>query len=259
MALAPGGRQRPSLLVALAAVAGALLCARLGWWQLDRAQQKVDLQQQIDQRGSQAALPQGDLARDQAQASLQWQRTVQLRGRWLAKHTIYLDNRQMNGRPGFFVLTPLLLSPGDAVVVQRGWLPRDFQDRSRLTPVATPDGEVVLTGRIAPPPSKLFAMGSTDTGLIRQNLDLPAWSQELGLALRPVSVLQTDPDDGANKPAASASSAGLLRQWPAPALGVGKHHGYAFQWFAFAALIAGLYVWFQIIRPRRHAKPDASS
>ena len=44
---------------------------------------------------------------------------------------------------------------------------------------------------------------------------------------------------------------GLARDWPAPATGVETHHGYAFQWFALSALITGLYVWFQLIRPRR--------
>ena len=40
-------------------------------------------------------------------------------------------------------------------------------------------------------------------------------------------------------------------QWPEPAADVQKHYGYAFQWFALCALILGLYVWFQLIRPRR--------
>ena len=39
--------------------------------------------------------------------------------------------------------------------------------------------------------------------------------------------------------------------WPAPAVNVQKHYGYAFQWFAMSALVVGLYVWFQLIRPQR--------
>ena len=46
---------------------------------------------------------------------------------------------------------------------------------------------------------------------------------------------------------------GLRRDWPAPAADLGKHHGYAFQWFALSTLIMGLYVWFQLIQPRRRA------
>ena len=44
-----------------------------------------------------------------------------------------------------------------------------------------------------------------------------------------------------------------------PAAGVDKHHGYAFQWFALCALTAGLYVWFQIIQPRRRAAVQPSA
>jgi surfeit locus 1 family protein len=46
------------------------------------------------------------------------------------------------------------------------------------------------------------------------------------------------------------NSDGLLRHWPAPDLGLHKHYGYAFQWFALCALILILYVWFQLVRPR---------
>ncbi len=47
----------------------------------------------------------------------------------------------------------------------------------------------------------------------------------------------------------SAAADGLLRHWPAPAINVQMHYGYAFQWFALAAGIAFLYVWHRFIRP----------
>jgi surfeit locus 1 family protein len=150
----------------------------------------------------------------------------------------------MDGRPGFFVVTPLLLGPGDAVLVQRGWVPRDAQERTRLVAVDTPAGEVSLQGRVAPWPSALLSLGQEGRGVIRQNLDPDAFAREIGIALRPLSVQQLD-----DEPASAAQV--LQRRWPLPAVDVGKHHGYAFQWFALSALIAGLYVWFQILRPRR--------
>ncbi len=244
-------RQRSWLLVAAALLAVALT-ARLGFWQLDRARQKLDLQAQIQARSDLPPLAQADLARDASQADAQHYRRITLHGRWLADHTVYLDNRQMNARPGFFVVTPLLLAAGDAVLVQRGWLPRDFNDRARLAPLATALGPVVLTGRIAPPPSKLFAFGGEEAGPIRQNLDVVAMALDIGVSMRPLSVQQSA-DEQPVEPVAQESQAAntpLLRQWPAPAVDVGKHHGYAFQWFALCALIAGLFVWFQILRPR---------
>ena len=155
----------------------------------------------------------------------------------------------MNSRQGFYVLTPLLLDDGDAVLVQRGWSPRDFVDRSRLVPLDTPAGEVVVTGRIAPPPSRLFAFGSAELGRIRQNVDLEALAREIGVPLRPLSVQQTDL---VVTPAGDSAQVGdlLQRQWPAPAADVSKNQGYALQWFALCALITGLYVWFQLLRPR---------
>ena len=67
------------------------------------------------------------------------------------------------------------------------------------------------------------------------------------LKLRPLSIQQLDAD--------GAPPNGLLRHWPAPAFDVHKHYGYAFQWFAMAALITGLYVWFQLVRPRLRRRP----
>ena len=231
------------------AVLAAALTARLGFWQLDRARQKLDLQDRIQSRQALPPLAQPELARSAAAADAQHYRRISLRGRWLTEHTLYLDNRQMNARQGFFVVTPLLLAGGDAVLVQRGWTPRDFGDRSKVLPLKTPSGEVEVLGRIAPPPSKLFEMGGAESGPIRQNLDLSVFALEIHLPLRPLSVQQI----AAEGPAVAGSASNddtLLRQWPAPAVDVGKHHGYAFQWFALCALITGLALWFQILRPR---------
>ncbi len=248
-------RARWTILVAAVLAAG--LTARLGIWQLDRARQKTEIQSRIDGRAALSPLPAEALARHATDAAEQHFRRTVLRGRWLAQHTVFLDNRQMNGRAGFYVLTPLQLPGGDAVLVQRGWVPRQLQDRTALPAVPTLADEVLVAGRIAPPPAKLFELGTADGGRIRQNLDIDAFTRETGIALRPLSLQQTEAarplvaaavDSSTPAPAADD---GLLRQWPAVAVDVGKHHGYAFQWFALSALITGLYVWFQHLRPRR--------
>ena len=230
-------------IVTIAAILGVSITARLGAWQLSRAAEKVALQTALDTRGHLAPLGNPDLARETGQADGQHYRPAVLRGQWVGGHTVFLENRQMNGRPGFFVVTPLRLDGrGDAVLVQRGWAPRDIRDRTLLPRVDEPAGTIEVHGLIAPPPSRLFEFSATQGGAIRQNLDLAAFSAELHLPLAPVSVQQSD----------SAATAGdaLLRQWPHPAVDVHKHYGYAFQWFAMSALMAGLYVWFQLVRPR---------
>lgn len=256
----PRANGRRRVVVLVAALLTSALTARLGWWQLDRAQQKQDLQAHITARSNLPPLPQAQLPRSEADATPQHYRLVQLRGRWLDAMTIYLDNRQMNARQGFYVLTPLLLAPGDAVLVQRGWMPRDFTDRSRLQPLPAQAGEVLVIGRLAPPPSRLFDLAGEEQGPIRQNIDLPVLAKALHLALHPLTVQQTK----ATQVAAAAAAAdvpatipddGLLRQWPAVAVDVGKHQGYAFQWFSLSALLLGLTAWFQFLRPRWRPHP----
>jgi surfeit locus 1 family protein len=66
-----------------------------------------------------------------------------------------------------------------------------------------------------------------------------------------LSVLQLSEDPGL------AGAPVLLRDWPKPATDVHKHYGYAFQWFALSALTVILYVWFQVLRPRRRRSQDA--
>lgn len=237
-------RCRPrAIVVLLAALAGAALTARLGAWQLDRAAQKTALQRDHAARAAAPALPAEALARSADAAAAQHHRAIRLRGRWRHDATVFLENRQMDGRVGFYVVTPLVLAPGDAVLVQRGWAPRDLRDRRLLPPVPTPAGEVEVRGRIAPPPGRLYEFDADEAGPIRQNLDLERHARAIGVALRPLSVLQEDD-------ASTVSADGLLRRWPAPGVDVAKHQGYAFQWFALSALITGLYVWFQLVRPR---------
>lgn len=236
------GLGRRGLIVLLAAVVGALGTARLGAWQLDRAAQKTAWHDAMLARGALPPLQSAALARTAEGAQQQLHRRVQLDGHWLGEHSIYLDNRQMNGQPGFFLVTPLLIAPGDVVLVQRGWLPRHQHDRSQLAPVATPTGLVRVEGRIAQGLARLYEFDRAASGTIRQNLDLAGYARETGLPLRPLVIVQL-----------GAAADGLQRQWAPVAADVSKHHGYAAQWFALSALITGLYVWFQLIRPRRRA------
>ncbi len=231
-------------MLTLAALLGMGGTFALGLWQLERAHQKEALAQAIESREGLPPLGQAELLSADRRTLLH--RPVRLKGRWMAERTVFLDNRQMQGRVGFYVLTPLRLAGSDtAVMVQRGWAPRNFQQREQLPRVETPAGEVELHGRIAPPPAKLYQLGSAGGGPIRQNLDLPPFAAETGLKLlADVSVQQTGP-----------ASQGLLREWPETAgRGPETNYGYAFQWWALCGLIAFLYAWLQFIHPRRQAR-----
>ncbi len=262
------------LVVTLAAVLALGATVSLGRWQLSRAAQKEALQARIDAQKQKPPLSQAEfLALGEAARELH--RPVQLRGLWLTAQTVYLDNRQMHGTPGFYVLTPFALEGSEqTVMVQRGWVQRNFVDRTQLGVVETPPGIVELTALIEPPPSHLFELGAKaapapaasaaapapaasgptapapgiqGSSPIRQNLDLEAFRAETQLPLRTdVSLQQSGP-----------ASEGLQRDWPAPALGLERHYGYAFQWFGLSALVVILYVWFQFISPFRRARRRA--
>lgn len=237
------GRSRGWVL--LAALLGASLTASLGVWQLGRADLKLGL---LAQREAREALPAVDWeALPEAGARADWSqwhdRPVRLRGRWVHGATLFLDNRPMQGRSGFFVVTPLQPRPGaPALLVQRGWVPRDAHDRTAVPALPQGDEPVEVVARLAPPPSRLYEFAPDSPGRIRQNVDLAALAQEMSLPLYPLSALQTDPENGAD---------GLLRDWPRVGADVHKHYGYALQWFGLCALILILYVWFQFIAPRR--------
>ena len=238
--------------VTLVALIAMAVTARLGVWQSDRALQKETLHQ-LQQ--AQALLAPLTNAEFESSMDAAWglHRRVILQGVWRQEHTVFLQNRSQNGVPGFWVLTPLQLSPTAMVLVQRGWAPRDRVSPEVLPPIETPRGMVNVLGRWVAPPSRMVeltsaaepsAMGSAPrSSVIRQNLDVNAWAAEMKLPIL-ATVLQTGP-----------ASEGLARDW-APALsGADKNRGYAFQWFALSGLLAVLFVWFQIILVLRHASP----
>lgn len=241
-------RQRSWLLVSMATVLGVALTMRLGFWQLSRGQEKEALHRAVLARQALPALDTAAVLKDKS-VFTQLHQGVNLEGRWLPQHTVYLENRPMRGRTGFIVLTPLKLDASTTVLVQRGWIPRHQQDRTLLAPIDTEEGLVRVNGRIAQGPSEVMGLGENETTAqtsgqspIRQNLNVAAFGNELGISIA-ATVLQTDAD-----------AEGLQRSWPEITAGVEKHWGYAFQWFALAVLQLMLYFWYQWIKPYRHAR-----
>lgn len=208
-------------LIALSALLVSGLAFSLGLWQLDRAAQREKFSQERKNTPS-----------------------IKLNGHWYAAQTLYVDNRQMNvngqAKQGFFVVTPLLTSATDYVLVERGWIPRDFMDRTKLAPIETSNELVGIDARQMPDPvpPAVFANQLKDEHPIVAFVDLSA-------------IAKAMPDKAYRGMAQQigASSEGLKRDWYEPASGAEKNYGYAFQWFALCATVLGLYLWFQWIKP----------
>ncbi len=230
------------ILLATLLVSG--ITAKLGFWQLGRAQTKEALNAITVARQLEPALRNDDWASGVVPED--WmQRSADLDGQWLPQFTVYLDNRSMKSQTGFFVLTPFQLSNGPVLLVQRGWVARDRARSDFLPPVPTPQGKVTLQGRVVPSPSKLMELGAPAPvkegfNLLRQNIDLQEFGLETKLPM--LATLQQTND----------ASDGLLREWPKSISGADKNRGYAFQWFALSALTLILFAWFQVWKKRKH-------
>ncbi|NBT11658.1 MAG: SURF1 family protein, partial [Betaproteobacteria bacterium] len=237
------------LLLPAAAAAMALLTAALGFWQLDRARQKDTIAASIQAKARMPLLQASDLQDDQ-----QIHRVAQVVGRWRPDTTIFLDNRPMAGRAGFIVLTALDLPDGRTVLVQRGWQPRDIRDRTLTQPVPTPaDQAVCVRARVAPPPSRLMDFEGGAQATVRQNVDLKSYAAEFGLPrLLPISLQQLEPALGCTAgDGVDVLEDGLRREWTVVGSSADKNRGYALQWFSLSALVVGLFIWFQWLRPWR--------
>ena len=200
----------------------------LGQWQLNRAAEKEAIEQRIDAREKEPPLHFDGANAAAADVETLEFRTLAVRGQFLPRWTIYLDNRPHEGKPGFHVITPLKIAGTDRhILVARGWIARDVADRSRIPEIATPAGFVEVTGRVRRHVSRLLQLGQPaplEPGAIVQNLDTARLARASGLEIEPFIVEQI-----------ANGKDGLVREWSRPSLGIDKHLGYAFQWFALAA------------------------
>ena len=231
---------RPRRWASIAAAAGIVLTLALGQWQLGRAGYKESLQQRFDAQKREPALR--IAGRPVERDGIQFRR-VEVRGEFVPQHTVFVDNRIQQHRPGFHVATPLRIAGSQRyVLVNRGWV---AGNRDRSPPVvATPAGVQLVQG-IAVAYSERYLELSTQVaeGRIRQNLVFDRYRQETGLDLQPF-VIQQD----------SAADDGLVRVWSRPDLGRNTHLAYAFQWYAMSLAIF-IYYLVTHVKRRSAAKP----
>ena len=209
----------------------------LGNWQARRAEEKRALGQQFDQA---LRLPPIALAPGTDNASL-IHRHVAARGRFVAEHTVFLDNKLRGGRAGYEVVTPLRLAGTDGhVLVDRGWIAA-LSSRASLPEVSTPRADVEIAGIALDRLPHALETGAAPRGSVRQTLDIGAFAAETGLRLERIVIEQR-----------SESHDGLARDWPRPDFGVEKHESYALQWYSFAALAIILLI---VLSTRRAPRP----
>jgi surfeit locus 1 family protein len=211
---------------------GAVLVAQfagLGVWQISRAQEKRATQEAFDRQTGFTRFVHG--------MDVEPYQRLSAEGAFDAAHQFLLDNIIVSSRYGHYVLTPLVYSDDEPVlIVNRGWVEKTGDN---VDPVAleVPEGRVTVRGRVGALPRAGYRMGAAVESASSWPLHavyptLDELASFLGREVQPF-VLLMEPGDGP----------GLLRRWEPAEMGPGRHYAYAFQWFAMAVVLAGLLAW----------------
>jgi surfeit locus 1 family protein len=231
--------------VTLVVIAGIFLLARLGFWQLDRLEER---------RGENVVLA-AQLAKDAINLNeetdssllafsdnLQF-RQVTVTGTYDHAEQVFLIQRSFRGMPGRHLITPLKIQGSDQVIlVDRGWTPNNndgnYPDYPRFAELGTAtvtgylkESEKLPNGLTSPIPE------SAQTDWFR--VEIPAIQAQMPYELLPYYLLAL-PDDGL--PVGSGNLP--YREPPTFDLSEGSHLSYAIQWFIFMTMLGGGYIYF---------------
>lgn len=163
-------------------------------------------------------------------------------GTYDTAHQFLARNRQENGNPGFFVITPMTLGDGTSVLINRGWIATVSSDQQQSPAIpAAPAGTVTVTGRLQQSETKgNTGIRDVTAGLPTRQISLintEALAAKTGLQLRGgyAEVITSKPADSSQITAVDA-----------PSLDEGPYLSYWFQWWLFCVIAAG--GWITIIR-----------
>jgi cytochrome oxidase assembly protein ShyY1 len=224
----------------------------LGQWQHDRYERRHAANQLLERNLRSPAVDAAELTgRDRDLADQDRWRPVTATGRYDTSQELLVRNRSQEGRPGFYVVTPLVLADGSALLVNRGWVRLGASATTRPDVPAPPPGDVRVSGRIRPPETERDSgieeragapqgqVYRIDTALIGQRTPYPLNRAFVELV--------------SQRPAPSAAPAPVPEPEPATEW---MNLAYFVQWHLFAALVPVGWVLLvrQEVRGRRPAQ-----
>ena len=206
----------------------------LGFWQLERAEEKRSLGAAWERQQAQPAVSLWTL-RGQAAAALAY-RPVTATGEFRESEYLLLDNRLHQGRFGYEVLGILDLDGGGrSVVINRGWIAGD-PARRQMPEVPHPSGQQTVVGHLYIPPGDPYLLQEQQLGQgwpkLLQAVEIEKILPAIGDGDVFPQVLWLDRE----------SPAALTVDWKVVNVRPEKHTGYAVQWFAMAAVLAFFYL-----------------
>ncbi|MGB7859421.1 MAG: SURF1 family protein, partial [Acidimicrobiia bacterium] len=184
------GLLQPRWLVAtLVVVLLSVVFVRLGFWQLDRLEERRSTNLVGDSRFSQEPISFEEALEEFDEEALAYLR-VSLEGLFDPANEVLVRSQVHRGSAGFHVITPLILTDGNAVMVNRGWVPLSV-DTVPVGP-APPSGEVSIEGWIQLSQERT-ALGPADseTGRLStlNRVDLDRIQEQLEYEIAPVYVV----------------------------------------------------------------------
>lgn len=209
----------------------------LGMWQLDRSEQKRAFLKVQEQAAATETLHLSTVLENNTE-TLRY-RNVEAMGRYDVAHQFLVDNQISDGKAGYFVLTPFILTgETKAVLVNRGWIPLN-KDRSILPDLQINKAEAIITGRINNFPSvgiKLAGAEIPTAGWpsVVQVVNSEVLAKKIGYSLFQfqIELAKELPD-------------GYKREWHASTIMQPEQHtAYAIQWFALALTLTILFIWY---------------
>jgi surfeit locus 1 family protein len=220
------------------------LCVRLGFWQLERLSQRRAYNALLSAR---LQLPPVDLETASRFDSLYYRRTA-VRGVFDFDRQVVVMARSYHGVPGVHVVTPLQLSDGKAILVERGWAPSPDANTVDLAAFSEADS-VVVQGILRGPQPDGLVTGQTGWPIHIRNVDPAALQHRYAYALLPL-LLRRTPQGGA--------IGNGLRPILQPELNNGPHLSYTVQWFTFATIaLVGGFILFSRERGPGSREPQA--
>ncbi|TDE97603.1 SURF1 family protein [Occultella glacieicola] len=245
---------RPRLIgILVLLVAGALLCIRLGAWQLDRAQIRGDQASAVEaaERESAPPVPLDTVAAPQTPftQTMVGQR-VTVTGTYLAQDQFFVADRQLDGRTGYLLVTALQVdhpAGGPAILpVVRGWVsePGDAH-------LDVPGGPVELTGYLGgPDPAQAGIAVGAATGDEIEAVSPAALANVWGTPIYSGQFILE-----VQEPAADAE----LAPYGAPVVEGGglniQNLAYAAEWWIFGGF--ALVLWWRMVRDEvRHLRAE---
>lgn len=219
------------LLPTVLVIAGMVLLVRLGFWQLDRQEQKHAFNSMMAERWRAEPFDLNSQSLPADLSALEYRRVL-AQGEFDYERQILISNQVLQGgASGFMLVTPLLLDDDRAVLVSRGWVPADMGTAEQLALLTEAEGAPLL-GLARQSQGVRGAAPSTPVATPQAQwyrIDVPAIQGQMPYRLE-AGYLEMLPEEG------RASNAFPMRSEPL-ALDTGNHLSYAIQWFTFAAVL----------------------